>query len=193
MIPAIGGASDPELGFGYGRATRRESVARNVCIARSRGDHAPGQRVLRSPAGGRKSRRECPGSCQRLAPAVPAVPSPPTDVPASPQAFAQPFSEIPQSPAVPGSTGYVFDRISPLNATPSFPSLNDAFLFPGVPGAQAMPGIPGMPATTPGMPLTEVRPALDPCIAGKRSSICAGYSFGVVADDGFFSLLPRLR
>ena len=86
---------------------------------------------------------------------VPAVPSPPTDVPASPQALAQPFSEIPQSPAVPGSTGYVFDRISPLNATPSFPSLNDAFLFPGVPGAQAMPGVPGMPATTPGMPLTE--------------------------------------
>jgi cysteine desulfurase / selenocysteine lyase len=92
-------------------------------------------------------------------PAVPSVvPSPPAEVPANPQGFAQPFSEIPQSPAVPGSTGYFFDRTSPLNATPSFPSLNDAFSFPGVPGAQAMPGIPGipgMPAATPGAPLTE--------------------------------------
>ena len=86
---------------------------------------------------------------------VPAVPALTADLPASQPALAQPFSEIPQSPAVPGSTGYIFDRISPLNATPSFPSLNDAFLFPGVPGAQAMPGVPGMPATTPGMPLTE--------------------------------------
>src|SRR3954469_15146513 len=86
---------------------------------------------------------------------APSILQPPADVPGNLQAFGQPFSVVPQSPAIPGSTGYVFDRISPLNATPSFPSLNDAFLFPGVPGAQAMPGIPGIPATTPGMPLTE--------------------------------------
>src|SRR6185437_9171056 len=37
------------------------------------------------------------------APVVPAgVPPPPIGVPASPQALTQPFSEIPQSPAVPG-------------------------------------------------------------------------------------------
>jgi cysteine desulfurase / selenocysteine lyase len=106
---------------------------------------------------------------------VPAVPAPPTDIPASPQALAQPFSEIPQSPAVPGSTGYVFDRMSPLNATPSFPSLNGAFLFPGVPGAQAMPGIPGIPATTPGMPLTESDLRSIPASLGSIPAFAPGF------------------
>jgi cysteine desulfurase / selenocysteine lyase len=74
---------------------------------------------------------------------------------ANPQASVPQFPDIPQSPAVPGSTAYFLDRTSPLNATPSFPSLNDAFSFPGVPGAQAIPGIPGMAAATPSAPLTE--------------------------------------
>jgi cysteine desulfurase / selenocysteine lyase len=101
------------------------------------------------------------------------VPSLPVDAPANPQAFAQPFSEIPQSPAVPGSTGYFFDRTSPLNATPTFPSLNDAFSFPGVPGAQA-PGIPGVPATVPGMPLTEADLRAIPASLGNVPAFAPG-------------------
>ncbi len=104
----------------------------------------------------------------------PSFPSTPTQVPDSPQAFTQPFSEIPQSPALPGSTGYFFDRISPLNATPSFPSLNDAFSFPGVPGAQAMPGVPGMPAATPGMPLTEADLRAIPASLGNVPAFAPG-------------------
>ncbi len=110
------------------------------------------------------------------APVTPSLAAPPTDVPANPQAFAQPFSEIPQSPAVPGSTSYFFDRTSPLNATPSFPSLNDAFLFPGVPGAQAMPGVPGMPATTPGMPLTEADLRAIPASLGSVPAFAPGFT-----------------
>jgi cysteine desulfurase/selenocysteine lyase len=56
---------------------------------------------------------------------------------------------------VPGTTGYFLDRTSPLNATPSFPAVNDAFSFPGVPGAQAVPGIPSFGSSVPGAPLTE--------------------------------------
>lgn len=99
-----------------------------------------------------------------------------TDVPSNPQAFVQPFPEIPQSPAVPGSTGYIFDRVSPLNATPSFPSLNDAFAFPGVPGAQAMPGIPGMPAATPDMPLTVADLRAIPASLGSIPAFAPGIS-----------------
>ena len=86
---------------------------------------------------------------------VASSPSPPTEVPVNPLAFAQQFPDTPVSPAVPGSTGYFFDRASPLNTSPSLPSLNEAFAFPGVPGAQAMPGIPGMPVPAPNMPLSE--------------------------------------
>ena len=99
------------------------------------------------------------------------IPSLPAGVPASPQAFAQPFSEIPQSPAVPGSSGYIFDRMSPLNATPTLPSLNDAFSFPGVPGAQAMPG---MPAAAPGAPLTESELRAIPASLGNVPAFAPG-------------------
>jgi cysteine desulfurase/selenocysteine lyase len=56
---------------------------------------------------------------------------------------------------VPGTTGYFLDRTSPLNATPTFPVVNDAYSFPGVPGAQAVPGIPSFGSSVPGAPLTE--------------------------------------
>src|SRR5216684_6610496 len=62
---------------------------------------------------------------------LPPVPSPPTDV----QALAPRLPDPAPSLAVPGSVGYFLDgnNTSPLNAAPSFPSLNDAFAFPSVP------------------------------------------------------------
>ena len=57
--------------------------------------------------------------------------------------------------AVPGAGGYFLDRNSPLNAAPSFPSLNDAFSFPSVPGAQPVPAIPAFTSSMPAAPLTE--------------------------------------
>jgi cysteine desulfurase/selenocysteine lyase len=123
------------------------------------------------------------------------VPSLPTDVPANPQVFAQPFSDVPQSPAVPGSTGYLFDRTSPLNATPTFPSLNDAFSFPVVPGAEAMPGIPGMPASTPGMPLTEGELRAIPASLGNVPAFApttqAGSLFPTVDSPAYFFNFDR--
>jgi cysteine desulfurase/selenocysteine lyase len=83
----------------------------------------------------------------------PNLPDPrvPTDV----QALAPRLPEAAPSFAVPGSAGYFLDRTSPLNAMPSFPSLNDAFSFPAVPGAQPLPGIPAFPPSIPVAPLTE--------------------------------------
>ena len=83
------------------------------------------------------------------------VPSLQTDVPADATPFAPQILDAAPPLAVQGSVGYLLDRTSPLNATPSFPSLNDAFSFPGVPGAQPVPGIPVFPSSVPSAPLTE--------------------------------------
>jgi cysteine desulfurase/selenocysteine lyase len=99
-------------------------------------------------------------------PAVPQfVPSPPAE--ANPQALAQKASEVPQSPAAPGSLAYFLDHTSPLNLSPSLPSPNDAFSLPGAPGAQAMPGIPAMPASLPGAPLSEAELRAIPASLGS--------------------------
>ena len=125
-----------------------------------------------------------PGSAENVGASAPAratagglpvspslVPPSPAEVPSHPQAFAQPFSEIPQSPGVPGSTGYLFDRTSPLNATPSFPSPNDVFSFPGVP---AVPALPGPAAATPGTPLTESELRAIPASLGNVPAFAPG-------------------
>ena len=89
-------------------------------------------------------------------PSIPSqVPSLQTDVPADATPFAPQILAAAPPLAVPGSVGYLLDKTSPLNATPSFPSLNDAFSFPGVPGAQPVPGIPAFPSSVPSAPLTE--------------------------------------
>ena len=89
-------------------------------------------------------------------PAIPSqVPSFQTDVPADVTPFAPQILDAAPPLAVPGSVGYLLDRTSPLNATPTFPSLNDAFSFPGVPGAQPVPGIPASPSSVPSAPLSE--------------------------------------
>ena len=88
---------------------------------------------------------------------------------------------LPKSPdpapsfEVPGTTGYFPDRTSPLNATPSFPALNDAFSFPGVPGAQPVPGIPAFASSIPGAPFDRSRSASDPCFAYGRAVIRTRY------------------
>jgi len=109
---------------------------------------------------------------------LPPVPSPPTDV----QALAPRLPDPAPSLAVPGSVGYFLDgnNTSPLNAAPSFPSLNDAFAFPSVPnpvtpnlgapnpavqdssvptpgvaGPQSVSGILASPSPVPATPLTE--------------------------------------
>ncbi len=105
---------------------------------------------------------------------LPAVPFAPEAVQANPQALGQQSAQLPQSPAVPGAAGYIFDRTSPLNVAPSFASLNDAFSFPGVPGAQAMPAIPGMPPSTPGAPLTEAELRAIPASLGNVPAFAAG-------------------
>ncbi len=85
----------------------------------------------------------------------PVVPSLPTNVLSETPGLAPKVPEAVPSLAVPGAGGYFLDRASPLNATPSFPSLNDAFSFPGAPGAQPVPGIPAFPSSMPAAPLTE--------------------------------------
>ncbi len=107
---------------------------------------------------------------------LPAVPFAPEAVQANPQALGQQSAQLPQSPAVPGAAGYIFDRTSPLNVAPSFASLNDAFSFPGVPGAQAMPAIPGMPPSTPGAPLTEAELRAIPASLGKVPAFAPGFT-----------------
>ena len=91
-------------------------------------------------------------------PQNPNIPTPGIQGPgvqADPPAFAPKTPGPAPSFEVPGTTGYFLDRTSPLNATPSFPALNDAFSFPGVPGAQPVPGIPAFASSIPGAPLTE--------------------------------------
>ncbi len=85
----------------------------------------------------------------------PVVPSLHPAVRADVQVLAPKLPEAAPSLAIPGSAGYFLDRTSPLNAAPSFPSLNDAFSFPAVPGAQPLPGIPAFPPSIPATPLTE--------------------------------------
>ena len=75
--------------------------------------------------------------------------------PAGVTALTATIPNVPESPAAPGSLAYFLDCTSPLNATPTLPSLNEAFAFQTVPGAQPLPGIPGMPASAPSAPLTE--------------------------------------
>ena len=75
--------------------------------------------------------------------------------PAGVRALTPTIPDVPEYPAAPGSLAYFLDRTSPLNATPTFPSLNEAFAFQAVPGAQTLPGIPGVPASAPSAPLTE--------------------------------------
>ena len=84
----------------------------------------------------------------------PMVPSSPP-APAGVTALTPTIPNVPESPAAPGSLAYFLDRTSPLNATPTFPSLNEAFVFQAVPGAQTLPGIPGMPDS----PLTSLTEA----------------------------------
>jgi cysteine desulfurase/selenocysteine lyase len=85
---------------------------------------------------------------------LPVVPSPAPNVPTEAQALTPKFPDaVPTFPA-PGSVGYFLDRTSPLNAAPSFPSLNAVFSFPHVPGAQPVPGIPAFPSM-PATPLSE--------------------------------------
>jgi cysteine desulfurase/selenocysteine lyase len=89
-------------------------------------------------------------------PAVsPAVPSPSTNVLSETPGLTPELPEAAPSLAVPGAGSYFLDRTSPLNATPSFPSLNDAFSFPGVPGAKPLSGIPAFLSSMPAAPLTE--------------------------------------
>jgi cysteine desulfurase / selenocysteine lyase len=85
---------------------------------------------------------------------VPAVSSFDT-APAGVTALGATIPNAPESPAAPGSVAYFLDRTSPLNSSPTYPSLNEAFAFQAVPGAQPLPGVPGMPASVPGSPLTE--------------------------------------
>ena len=84
---------------------------------------------------------------------TPGVQAPGT--PADQQASSPKVPDPTPSFEAPGTAGYFLDRTSPLNATPSFPALNDAFSFPGVPGAQPVPGIPAFAPSIPGAPLTE--------------------------------------
>jgi cysteine desulfurase / selenocysteine lyase len=77
---------------------------------------------------------------------------------------------IPNVPAAPGSLAYFLDHTSPLKASPSLPSLNEAFAFPDVPGAQPLPGIPAMPASAPGAPLSEAELRAIPASLGNMSA-----------------------
>jgi len=83
---------------------------------------------------------------------LPEMPSQP-DTPALAPKLPDPTPSF----AVPGALAYFLDgkSTSPLNAPPSFPSLNEAFSFPGVAGAQPLPGIPVLPSPVPAIPLTE--------------------------------------
>jgi cysteine desulfurase / selenocysteine lyase len=95
----------------------------------------------------------------------------------SPASVAAPTPSVPESPAAPGSLAYFFDRTSPLNATPTFPSLNEAFAFQAVPGAQPLPGIPGMPASAP-VALSEADLRAIPASLGDVPSFAPGIPDG---------------
>jgi len=102
---------------------------------------------------------------------------------------------IPNIPTAPGSLAYFLDRTSPLNASPSLPSLNEAFSFPGVPGAQPLPGIPGMPASAPGAALTEAELRAIPASLGKvpgfAPSVPAGSSLPSLDFSAYFLDLDK--
>src|ERR1700687_2255772 len=59
---------------------------------------------------------------------LPAVPSFAQSPPAGVTALTA-TPDVPASPAAPGSLAYFLDHTSPLNASPSLPSLNEAFAF----------------------------------------------------------------
>jgi cysteine desulfurase / selenocysteine lyase len=109
---------------------------------------------------------------------VPMVPSPLPSAPAGVTALAPTIPNVPESPTAPGSLAYFLDRTSPLNATPTFPSLNEAFAFQTVPGAQPLPGIPGMPSSAPGAPLTEADLRALPASLGNVPSFAPGIPAG---------------
>ena len=109
--------------------------------------------------------------------------------PAGVTALAPTIPNVPESPAAPGSLAYFLDRTSPLNATPSFPSLNEAFAFPAVPGAQTLPGIPGMPASAPAAPLTEAELRAIPASLGNVPAFAPGIpAASSPSTPGFFSI-----
>ena len=88
-------------------------------------------------------------------------------------AFAPKTPDPSPSFEVPGATGYFMDETSPLNATPSFPAVNDAFSFPACRGAQAVPGIPAFGSSVPRRTLDRSQSAGDPCFAYGRAVIRA--------------------
>ena len=109
---------------------------------------------------------------------VPMVSSLLPSAPAGVTALTPTVPNVPESPAAPGSLAYFLDRTSPLNASPTFPSLNEAFAFQAVPGAQPRPGIPGMPASAPGTPLTEADLRGIPALLGNVPSFAPGIAAG---------------
>ena len=113
---------------------------------------------------------------------APMVPSfaPPSGV----AALTPTIPSVPESPAAPGSLAYFLDRTSPLNASPTLPSLNEAFAFQAVPGAQPMPGIPGMPASAPSVPLTETDLRAIPASLGNVPSFAPGIPAGLSSTPG---------
>ncbi len=109
---------------------------------------------------------------------VPMVPSSLPSLPVGVTTLAPTIPGVPESPAAPGSLAYFLDRTSPLNASPTLPSLNEAFAFQGVPGAQPMPGMPGMPASAPGAPLTEADLRAIPTSLGNVPAFAPGIPAG---------------
>jgi hypothetical protein len=119
-------------------------------------------------------------------------------IPGSQTNLTGPASKLPDatpSLAVPGSLAYFLDgkNASPLNAPPSFPSLNEAFAFPGVPGEQPAPGIPGLP----GAPAVSSAPVpgysayfLDP---EKPAPLATAPSFPAVGEMLSFPGVPGLQ
>ncbi len=105
---------------------------------------------------------------------APMVPS----LPAGVTALTPTIPSVPDSPAAPGSLAYFLDRTSPLNASPTYPSLNEAFAFQAVPGAQPLPGIPGMPASASSAPLTETDLRAIPASLGNVPSFAPGIPAG---------------
>jgi cysteine desulfurase / selenocysteine lyase len=96
----------------------------------------------------------------------------------APAGVAAVTPSVPDSPAAPGSLAYFLDRTSPLNATPTLPSLNEAFAFQAVPGAQPLPGIPGIPASAPATPLTEADLRAIPASMGNVTAFATGIPAG---------------
>jgi cysteine desulfurase / selenocysteine lyase len=129
----------------------------NAAVPENVGASAPA-RATTNPAPAVSSFAPAPGGVAALSPAIP---------------------NVPESPAAPGSLAYFLDRTSPLNASPTLPSLNEAFAFQAVPGAQAMPGIPWLPASAPGAPrLTETDLRAIPASLGNVPSFAPSMPAG---------------